>query len=365
MSRRTIGVREITKGERYEINYTIAGKRYQYRIYATSFTEAFNKRSEDITEKRKQLSVPQEERQRLNADFSSAWEKLHADLLADNLPRKTIQHYERTYWRIFKDFRNLKYTYVQNPNQLRLPYFKEYKSYYVNDMGRPGGWRGELIYVKAIMQRLYGLGFCDKEIMEKLKEMKKPQPNKKQYPNISNSQIKQLLDFIRKNRPDYYYPIYFMCRTGRRINETTLMERKDVEWLGIKPLKINIRAETTKTDQYAPLVKLDPGLEQAIKEANKIGLRHKTAYLFPNRHGRKCTPDKVREYLKMASREIIGVEITPHYFRHRFLTECGKVNVPLVDIMAISGIKDINVIIKYYSHSTDEGLTKVFEVSRV
>ena len=33
--------------------------------------------------------------------------------------------------------------------------------------------------------------------------------------------------------------------------------------------------------------------------------------------------------------------------------------------MAISGIKDINVIIKYYSHSTDEGLTKVLDVSRM
>ncbi len=365
MRRKLPGIREIIKGEKYEVNYVIFGKRYQYRISAVSITEAYSKKLEDMAERRKQLNVSQEDRERLNANFSQAWEKLHSDLLADSLPHKTIQRYGKVYWRIFGNFKNLKFPYVENGNQLTLPYFKEYKSFYVNELKRPKGWRGELIYVKAIMHRLYGLGFCDKEVIEKLKEIKKPRPNKKEYPNIPNSRIKELLSFVKKDRPDYYFPIYFMCRTGRRINETTLIERKDVEWLGITPVKINIRAETTKTKQCAPLAKLDSHLAQAVKEANKISLRHKTAYLFPNRHGRKCTPGKIREYLKRASREITGIEITPHYFRHRFLTECGKVDVSIVDVMAIAGIKDIDVVVKYYSHSTDEGLRKVLDVSRV
>jgi len=82
-------------------------------------------------------------------------------------------------------------------------------------------------------------------------------------------------------------------------------------------------------------------------------------------HGRRCSPGKVRRYLKKVSREVIGQEITPHYFRHRFLTECGKANVPIVDVMTISGIKDIDVMVKYYTHSTEEGQSKVLEVSRV
>ena len=81
--------------------------------------------------------------------------------------------------------------------------------------------------------------------------------------------------------------------------------------------------------------------------------------MFLNMHGR------IREHLKRVSRQILGVKITPHYFRHRFLTECSKANMPIVDVMVISGIKDINVIVKYYSHSTDVGLTKVLESSRV
>lgn len=94
-------------------------------------------------------------------------------------------------------------------------------------------------------------------------------------------------------------------------------------------------------------------------------MKHKEPYLFLNMYGRKCTPGKVREYLKRISGEVIGFEITPHYFRHRFLTECGKANVPIVDVTAISGIKDINVIVRYYSHSTEKGQLKVLEVSRV
>ena len=33
--------------------------------------------------------------------------------------------------------------------------------------------------------------------------------------------------------------------------------------------------------------------------------------------------------------------------------------------MAISGIKDVDVLVKFYSHSTEEGQAKVLEVSRI
>ncbi len=95
---------------------------------------------------------------------------------------------------------------------------------------------------------------------------------------------------------------------------------------------------------------------------NEILFVEDIARLFHNVYGRKCTHGKVREYLKRISKEVIGIEITPHYFRHRFLTECGKANVPIVDVMAISGIKDINVIVKYYSHSTEEGSQKCLKL---
>ena len=73
----------------------------------------------------------------------------------------------------------------------------------------------------------------------------------------------------------------------------------------------------------------------------------------------------MRDYLKRVSRQIIGQEITPHYFRHRFLTECSNSRAPMTDVMAMSGLKDIKVLLTYYSHSTDKGLDKVLEASRI
>jgi integrase len=294
------------------------------------------------------------------------WEGISSGLLGERKPRKTYLHYQKTYWRMFNDFRNLKFTHLQNPNQLTLAFFEEYKNYYCNELNRPKGLRAELIYVKAIMKRMYSLGFCTEKIIEDLaKYIKKPKPNKKEYPEISSTKINELLAFIKKDRPDYYRPIYFMKRTGRRIEETTLIERRDVVWNGIKPIKINIRAETTKTKEYSPLEKLDSDLEVFISQAYKESSKHKAPYLFLTKRGKKINQRRICEYLKMVSKEIIGVKITNHYFRHRYWVECGKNNVPIADAMAISGNKDSDVVIVFYTHSTNEGLAKVLELTKV
>ncbi|MFA5090861.1 MAG: site-specific integrase [Candidatus Omnitrophota bacterium] len=365
MRNKIAGVREVIKGEKYEINFVVNRRRFQYRIDAKSPTEAYNIKLTHITDKRKELESPFENTERLSANFSEAWERLNSSLLADNLPPKTVHHYKKTYGRIFDDFRNKAYSHLQSFNQLRLSFFEEYKSYYVNDLARPRGWRAELGYVKSIINRLYRLGYCSKDLLESLKEIKKPQPNKKDYPNIPASKIKELLQSIKQEGSAYYYPIYFMCRTGRRVNEVTLIERKDVEWQGLRPVRINIRAETTKMKVTAPLVRLDSELEQLVKESYSMNSNRKTVFLFPNRLGKKCSPDKLRGYLKEKSKGIVSIKITPHYFRHRFLTECGKAGVPMVDVMSISGIKDVDVVVRFYSHNTEEGLSKVLEVSKI
>ena len=69
--------------------------------------------------------------------------------------------------------------------------------------------------------------------------------------------------------------------------------------------------------------------------------------------------------MKDVSEKIIGTKITSHYFRHRYWVECGKNGVPIVDAMAISGNKDPDVVIAFYSHSTNDGLAKVLELTRI
>jgi hypothetical protein len=47
------------------------------------------------------------------------------------------------------------------------------------------------------------------------------------------------------------------------------------------------------------------------------------------------------------------------------MTECGLRQVPVSDAMAISGHKDPEVVLSYYTHSTEEGQDKVLEMTRI
>ena len=362
MSKRYPGVREISKGSVYEVNYQIGGARKQHRIKALSEKEAYFKKVSDMAEDQKKMSLPEEERGLLTADFPEIWKKLEGDLIAENkLIKKTRGRYRNTFWRMFGDFREKYCPHVRSPKDLTLPFFRGYRNYYANDLGRSGGLRSELIHVKAIMKRLYMLGHCSKELLESLKELKKPPAKKKAYPDVTRSDIDRLLAAMRKERPDYYALIYFIKRVGRRINETTLIEKKDVVLNGFKPIAVNIRAETTKKGKDAPLAYLDEDLERHIRAALS---NNKTKWLFPNRLGNRCHPNRVRDFLKAISRKTLGIELTPHYFRHRFCTECAKANVPIVDVKAISGISDTKVLLDFYSHSTDAGLKQVLDITR-
>lgn len=365
MGKKYEGVREKVSGRRYEIYFRPykGAKKIHRNIEARSLSEAYYRRQEIIAGFRKALDVQDEDKGRLTTSFTEIWEKLHRDILTENKPLKTKNHYKRTFWRMFGEFRDKKFPYIQVPAQLSLLFFREYRNYYANDLGRPQGIRGELIFVKAIMRRLYMLGYCKEELIKKLSEIKKPKANKKEYPELAKSEIKGLLMDIKRKRIDYYYPLAFIARTGRRIAETTLIKKEDVEFLGFKPVRINIRAEITKSGEKAPLMRLDSDLEVLIRQAYNSS---KSKYLFTNKFHHKCSPDRIRDYLKKtAIRHFgheIGSKITPHYFRHRFFTECGKASVPIADVKAISGIKDTQVLLEYYSHSTQGGQDKVLAI---
>jgi len=61
----------------------------------------------------------------------------------------------------------------------------------------------------------------------------------------------------------------------------------------------------------------------------------------------------------------MGKEITPYYFRHRLCTIATDRGMPINAVRAVTGIKDINVLLQYYEHSTSEGKAKVVGVSRL
>ncbi len=361
--KRYSGIRQIDN-ETYEINFRPrkGAERVFKRVKAQSVKEASIKMAELITEARK-VVLPDTE-QRENITFDEIFPVFERNLTADDLARKTIYGLKKVYHRLFTEFRLKRYPHIKTPAQLSLPFFLEYKAWYGVELKRSRGLRTELGRVVGIMHRLRKLRYCSEAIIKDLREVKIPGRTKKDYPEITDSNMKSFLARIKNERIDVYGPAYFMKRTGRRVEETTLIERKDVIWDGIRVVKILIRAETTKMRRVAPLNYLDPDLEAHIRQAYQRSKDCRSPYLFANKFGKKCAQGIISKYLGTLSEEMLKIRITSHYFRHRFCTECGKANLPLVDVMAISGIKDVGILTKYYSHSTNEGLAKVLESSR-
>lgn len=232
MAKKIKGVKHI-EGDVYLIDYQIGGRRFQIRIKASSPIEARHIREQRIVELRKQSPISQQgEQERLNASFDEAREKLFADLRADNVSQTNMLRHTIVFKRLFQDFRNLRFPNIKSPGQVPPVYLQEYKAHFINDLKHnpKGGWRSELICVKSMIRRLKRLGYCRKELVESLADIPRPKHEKKEYPEIPNSKLKILLDFIKKDNPYYFYPIYFISRTGRRIKEVTLIERRDVKW---------------------------------------------------------------------------------------------------------------------------------------
>jgi hypothetical protein len=235
--KRYVGVRAIEEGKVYEINFRPFKKadRVFRRVEATSKQEASIKRSDLMVKAGKETSEGKIDYSGL--DFSKALEDLISDVMADDRSgtteanfRKKAGKYRNVFNRMFHDFKNLKFPTITTPSQLTLPFFTHYKNYYCNELGKARGWRQELTTIKALIRRLYKLGYCNEQVIVALREIKKPPATQKEYPDIPEDKMRELFNFIKRDRMDMFRPIYFMLRTGRRVEETTKIERRDVKW---------------------------------------------------------------------------------------------------------------------------------------
>ena len=350
------------KGNVWLIDTQINGKRCQIRIHASSLTQVRADREKRRVELREEATkTPVNGQERSSATFDEAWVKLEADLLTDNVSLKSRQRYKRVYHVLFNEFRPAKFPEITSPSQLGLPFLLEYKNYFVVELKRDpnGGWKAEVICIKSMMRRLKRLGFCEKKFIEELDEIRRPNSLKKSYPDISNEQLKKMFEFIKKDRPQYYFLFMFMLITGRRIGETTEIEKNDIGWDGGTPMRINIRPQTTKTKhRETPITRLNEELRQLIMKASRRN--PSSEHVFSGSEADQCKPDRLREYLARISKNVLETRLTPHYFRHRFMTTCGQMRVPFADVSDVSGIKDIKVMQKYYTHATTSGHDSVF-----
>jgi integrase len=371
------GVKKISKGK-FQINFFLGGQRFWKTIEAGNAKEAEDSRAEWRTEIREKLKAKSDPSILPNSDFAKVWEELAKDIASkdsrglnhEKKKHKRYLNYRRVFNRMFYEFREKEFPQVTTPGELDrglgLRYFRCYQSYFCVTLNRAKGWRSEWIFVRSIINKMRILGYLSESLIEEIrKDIDKGDVNKKEYPDIAKDLMKKLLNRIEKEKPFMYGVIYFMSRTGRRIEESLLISLSDVVWEKLAIVKLDIRAETTKGNKRAPLIAFDSSLQKHLDKYYRGAKGLKSEYLFCDDRGRKLTQRRVCDYLKKVSKEVCGVAITPHYFRHRFFTECDKKNVSRVDVMAISGLRSAEILDKYYSHSTTDGLAGVFAKTRI
>ena len=356
-----VGVRHLGKNY-YEINFRLYKKaeRIFKRIEAFSMQEAFVKRAEMVAGYMAGKKTADENRPVLV--FSSLETELDNDLRADQLVVRGISRYMCTFRLFFYRFLPAKYPGIESLNGLNAAVFNDYKKYFVNELKRTG-WRSELICLKAIIHRFVLNGFCEKRVSEDIALLKRPKTTQKTYVIITKTEKRALLDYVKKDNLYRYGVLYFLMRLGWRIEETLAVKKDNIKWKGLEPISIKLDAQDRKNKRNFELTAIDEDLANVIRQ---YAFRDKDSpWLFPNSAGSRQKSDRFRTYLARVSRDVIRKRLTPHDFRHSFITEAALSNMPIRDVMAITGHLDIDVILKYYSHSTPEGQSKVMAMSRV
>lgn len=348
------GVREIKKGACYQIDFQIKGDRKWTTIKAKSPKEASIIRANEMAKYK-----PDTETQAFS--FGELKQQLELKCQADGNSKKTI------YGNILPKFKNFfevflseKYPHITNINQITSPTIIEnYKQF----RNRPDGWRDELTKLRTIFSKFVKMGYCNKEVYDKaLCGVKKPKRRVKLYKEISKSEMKRLLDYIRKDRLDYYGITYMIMRLGWRRGQVISIKRDNVRMNGLRPIAIICEPQDTKNKEPFILRDIDDEFAKIIKQY--YFSRRKTQWLFPNRNNNKHHANHYTDYIIRISGQVLGKRLTPHDFRHSFITRMKAEGHADRDIMVVTGHKDIDSF-NIYTHATSVGTKKVLERSKL
>ena len=287
---------------------------------------------------------------------------LEIKLQADNLSPQTQKNYLYV-WNNCMNVLSKHYPNVASLNQLTKEMMERYKQWVVVDKGRSTGWRDELTKMRTIIRKLIDIGLCDKRIYEVLLLQKKPKKKNKLYKDISRQQMKDILSYIEKDRPDYYGIILIIMQYGMRRGQAVSIKRGNIKTGDFgRPIEFSCEPRDTKTGIPHVLPVVDPKLANVMKKYLMDG--KKTTYLFPNRNNNKHHANHFTTYISKTSEEVLGIHLSPHDFRHSFVTNRRKEGHADEDIMAITGHTDVDSL-AIYSHRTTDGTKKVLDSSKV
>lgn len=267
----------------------------------------------------------------------------------------------------FVEYLGLNYPSMKFVAQVTEEIGNRYKDYLLAQVGAgtktASGINSDITKLRAIFACYCRYNFIKENVFKKVKKIPRRQakPEKKHLP--SDQEISLILD-AAKGDPSYEEIVHFLIRVGRRIEETSKYEKKDVtvDEAG-KPVRLKIREEITKTDEENYLY-FDDELAEIIRKA--MAKNPGCKYLFTNKHGRKIARTTFAEHFLDRVCEEKGIQnrITPHCFRYYVVNALMEAGIKFIDAMKITGHVDLESFLSY-QQATTEGVQKALAVTRI
>ena len=350
------GVRQRGR-DSFEINYYVNGKRKSGTVKASTAGEAYTQRLKRIANSESVLTVQKEFPQ---VTFNDAFERYLVN--TEKLLHFNTRQRSQCVYNHFLDFLKTFYPGAIYIHQITGDIVKQYKDYMLSLSDKsPSGVNTDIDKLRAIFKKYIEIGFIETNpfyAIEKIPQ-RLAKPKKKHLP--TDYEIKQILDCIA-NDPSYREITRFLIRVGRRIEESSLYEKKDVltDSRGV-PIKILVKPEISKTREHGEIT-LDEELAEIVTEALKKHPRER--FLFTNKEKRKIAQNTYRLFLQdICERKKLN-NITPHCFRYYVCNKLLNSGVNLKDAMAVTGHLDLQSFMSYIK-STEAGKQKALAVTRL
>ncbi len=68
--------------------------------------------------------------------------------------------------------------------------------------------------------------------------------------------------------------------------------------------------------------------------------------------------------MNKVSMAVIGRKVNPHDFRRSLVTIVGRNNIPMRDLMAVTGHEDIGTLLRHYQQTSNEGRMAILKISK-
>ena len=309
------------KDGRYATTLTIDG--IKHFIYGTTINE--------VNEKKAQLIQGTKVYKCLFKDVCEMW----FETTKSNLQYNTQKMYRL----------NLKYLeplYKKPINKLKtqdiMPIFEDF-------LQKPRTYNMILLTLNQIFEFAIDEDFCTKNIVRKIKPLKKLKVEKKP---LTFEQIK-LIEYSLDLEPRLLISYFLIC-TGLRREELIPLRYEDIDG---DVIHINKAVYFEHNQPVIKTTKNELSRDVPLLENLKNKLPPGSGLIFPNEKGNMMSETTYKRKIAFCSK-YLGIPFTGHQLRHTYATMLYNSNVPIKEAQYFLGHKDIRILLNIYTHLDDE-----------